>query len=81
MQFDNTKKILCYCTVCISGLIDDFFGLGGGGGSPKKLLLLGGGGAHGKNLMTGGSCNFLMTVQKIPPAPSPLPHKKLMHSP
>ena len=26
-------------------------------------------GVMGKNLVTGGSCNFLMTLQKIPPAP------------
>ena len=42
----------------------------GKGGSHKILPLLEGG--PGKNLVTwggGGSCNFLMTLQKIPPAP------------
>ena len=39
------------------------------GWSRKILPLLEGG--RGKNLVTGGggSCNFLMTLQKIPPAP------------
>ena len=38
------------------------------GGSRKILPLLEG--SRGKNLVTGGgSCNFLMTLQKIPPAP------------
>ena len=33
----------------------------GEGGHPKNCFYWGGGG-HGKNLMTGGACNFLMTV-------------------
>ena len=48
MQFDNTKKILCYCTVCISGLIDDFFGLGGEGGHQKNCFYWGEGGSWKK---------------------------------
>ena len=44
------------------------------GGSRKILPLLEGG--HGKKFSYcgGGSCNFLMTLKKIPPAP--LPRKK-----
>ena len=41
----------------------------GKGRSRKILPLLGG--VVGKNLVIGGSCNFLMTLQKIPPAPLP----------
>ena len=37
---DNAKKILCYCTVSIAGLIDVF--LGGGGVTEKNYLYLGG---------------------------------------
>ena len=62
----------CYCTVCIGGLIDDFWG-DGGGGSPKKFSFIWGGGVMKKkfNDWGGGSCNFLVIVQKIPPAPLP----------
>jgi len=45
------------------------WGLGEGGGVTEKNYLYWGG-VMGKNLITeGGSCNFLMTLQKIPPAP------------
>ena len=43
---------------------------GGGWGTPKKFTFIEGG--QGKKMMAeGGSCNFLMTVHKIPPAPPP----------
>ena len=42
-RYKCQKDILCYCTVCIAGLIDDFFG--GGGVTEKNYLYLGG---HGK---------------------------------
>ena len=42
-----------------------------GKGGSRKISPLLEGGVVGKNLVTGGrgSCNFLMTLQKIPPAP------------
>ena len=48
----NTKKVLCFCTVCIAGLIDNFFGLGEGGSPKKKITLLRG--VMEKNLMMEG---------------------------
>ena len=41
-------KRYCYCTVCIAGLIDDFFWFGGGGVTGKIYLYWGGGGVMGK---------------------------------
>ena len=52
---------MCYCTVCITGLIDNF--LVGGGVTEGR--------GHGKKINDRGACNFLMTVQKKPTAPSP----------
>ena len=43
-------------------------GEGREGGHRKKITFIGGGVVR-KNLVTGGSCNFLLTLQKIPPAP------------
>ena len=46
-----------------------------GKGGSRKILPLLEEGSWEKNLVAGGgSCNFLMTLQKIPPAP--LPRKK-----
>ena len=43
-----------YCvTVCVAGLIDEFFSFGGRC-SPKIFIFLGGGG-HGQKLITGGA--------------------------